>query len=185
MAKNKDFRKEKPENNVFGAAILAEKEKEKAQSDKRNKFITTALGNEFRIERWSHGDCFDRLPTVANLLYVPTAVVMAEDQLSTGDVDYSMMVSLLFQRVQEVEFTEWMKDLLDQTYVVGQDTPVDFEESFESTLEVIEVVQAVLQANFMMDLCVAMQAVTPSLMGAGSLNESLSQQSSVSTSKEQ
>ena len=111
---------------------------------------------------------------------------MAEEQLSTDMVDYSMMVRLLFQRVQEVEFTEWMKDLLDQTYKVGsgEDSPVDLDESFETPLEVIEVVVEVLQANFMMDLCVAMQAVTPSLMQAGNLQENLTKDSQP-TSKEQ
>lgn len=182
---NKDFRKVKPQDNIFGAAVLEQQSKNKAQADKRNKFITTKNGNEFRIERWSHGDCFDRLPTVANLLYVPTAAVMAEEQLSTDEVDYSIMVRLLFQRMQEVEFKEWVIDILDQTYVSGEDTPVDMNESFESPLEVIEVVEAVLQANFMMDLCVAMQAVTPSLMNTGSLQESLSSQDSQETSTEQ
>lgn len=181
---NKNFNKVQPETTAFGAAILEQKSTQKAQADKRNKYITTSKGNEYRIERWSHGDCFDRLPTVANLLYVPTAVVMAEEQLSTDMVDYSMMVRLLFQRVQEVEFTEWMKDLLDQTYKVGEDSPVDLDESFETPLEVIEVVVEVLQANFMMDLCVAMQAVTPSLMQAGNLQENLTKDSQP-TSKEQ
>ena len=184
MAK-RNFNKVQPETTAFGAAILEQKSAQKAQADKRNKYITTSKGNEYRIERWSHGDCFDRLPTVANLLYVPTAAVMAEEQLSTDIVDYSMMVRLLFQRIQEVEFTEWMKDLLDKTYKVGEgDKPVDLDESFETPLEVIEVVVEVLQANFMMDLCVAMQAVTPSLMQAGNLQENLTK-ASQETSKEQ
>lgn len=182
---NKNFNKVQPETTAFGASILEQKSTQKAQADKRNKYITTSKGNEYRIERWSHGDCFDRLPTVANLLYVPTAVVMAEEQLSTDMVDYSMMVRLLFQRIQEVEFTEWMKDLLDQTYKVGsgEEGAVDLDKDFETPLEVIEVVVEVLQANFMMDLCVAMQAVTPSLMQAGNLQENL--QDSQGTSTEQ
>lgn len=183
---NKQFGNQNPEDNVFGSSVLKQTAAKKAEADKRNKSYTSSFKNEFRIERWSHADCFDRLPTIANLLYVPAAVVGMEDQLSTGDVDYSLMPRLLFQRMQEIgEFREFLEDLLDQTYLIGKDTPVNFEESFESPLEIIEVVVEVLRANFMMDLCAAMLAATPSLMDAGALQETLTKQSSPETSTEQ
>ena len=183
---NKQFGNKIPEDNVFANSILKQNEEKKAEADKRNKNYTSSFKNEFRIERWSHADCFDRLPTVANLLYVPAAVIGMEDQLSTGDVDYSLMPRLLFQRLQEIgEFREFLEDLLDQTYLIGEDTPVHFEESFESPMEIIEVVVEVLRANFMMDLCAAMLAATPSLMDAGALQETLTKQSIPETSTKQ
>ena len=189
MSKNKDFRKVKPEDNIFGSKILELQDEKKVEADKRQKIITTTLGNEFRIERWSHGDCFDRLPTVANLLYVPTAVVIEEmkaeaDGILYNDIDVSITPNMLFQRMQEIGFTDWLADCLDQTYVLGEDTPVDFENSFVSTSELLEVVVAVLQANFMMDLCVNMHHMAPILLSTGKLQESLTKASQPTSTKQ-
>lgn len=186
----KDYNKYLSQDNFFAEKLNKVQEKNKAEADKRNKYITTSLGNEFRVERWNHADCFDRLPSVANLLYVPTAVVMedlsAEQQgITFGDVDTSITPRMLFQRMQEVEFTEFLKDCLDQTYKLRAEKPVDFEEDFVSTAELLEVVSEVLQANFMMDLCISMHQMAPILMSTGALQENLTKQPTQETSKPQ
>lgn len=189
---NKDFRKpEIKRDDRIGEAIRQHQESQQQAVDNRKDKVVSVGNKKFIIKRWNNIEAMRKLPTVANLLFVPAAAPMAEAMdFSGSEVEMvpelfsaADMMTVLFDRFQQVHFAEFIVDLLDEVYVYGKDTPVDVIEDFDSPLEIVPVVVEVLQANFMMQLCRDLLAMAPQILQAQEIN--LAMQGSHQTSNEQ
>lgn len=160
-----------PETNPFSK--MNEKLNKESQVNKREKEVEVD-GEKYIIKRWTNTELFQRLPTVANLLFVTTTAPMMEASYATETgieydqdlVDQSQIVALLFSRMQDLDVAAWMRDTLGKVYKQGSSKPVDFDEDFEDPRTAIKVVAEVLQANFMIQLCSDLLNLTPQLMMA-------------------
>ncbi|UUW39702.1 putative coil containing protein I [Vibrio phage VPMCC14] len=196
MKENKDFRKNEvkiEQSSILANALQqAQKQKEQEQQNRKDKTVKVG-GKTYIIKRWKNTDALRRLPTIANLLFVPTAAPMAEalDFSVEGDnklipelFSAADMMTALFARCQDIHFAEFIIDLLDEVYLQGKSEPVDIDEDFDSPVETIPVVVEVLQANFMMQLCQDLLNMTPQLLQAQQINLAMTA-SSTQTSTEQ
>ena len=182
---NKDFRKPEikvEQNNVFAKTIQAAQQ-QKAQEQQNRKDKTVKVGGRtYIIKRWKNTDALRRLPTIANLLFVPTAAPFAEAMDFSGEeqefipelLSAADMMTALFSRCQDIHFADFIVDLLDEVYLQGKDTPVDIDEDFDTVLETIPVVVEVLQANFMMQLCQDLLQMTPHILQTQQINLAMS-----------
>uniref|UniRef100_A0AB39AJ69 Tail assembly chaperone n=1 Tax=Vibrio phage P018-4 TaxID=3229728 RepID=A0AB39AJ69_9CAUD len=188
---NKDFRKPeiKKDDNIGKAIQQYQEQKQQEVGNRKDKVVK--LGNrKFTIKRWSNIEALRKLPTVANLLFVPAAAPMAEAIDFSGEeaemvpelFSAADMMTVLFDRFQQVHFAEFIIDLLDEVYIYGQETPIDVEKDLD-LLEIVPVVVEVLQANFMMQLCRDLLGMTPQILQAQEIN--LAMQASHQTSNEQ
>lgn len=192
---NKDFRKPEikiEQDNVFARTIQAAQQ-QKAQEQQNRKDKTVKVGGRtYIIKRWKNTDALRRLPTIANLLFVPTAAPFAEAMDFSGEeqefipelLSAADMMTALFSRCQDIHFADFIVDLLDEVYLQGKDTPVDIDEDFDTVLETIPVVVEVLQANFMMQLCQDLLQMTPHILQTQQINLAMSN-TSTQTSTEQ
>lgn len=189
--KNKDFRKPeiKKDDNIGKAIQQYQEQKQQEAGNRKDKVIK--VGNKkFTIKRWNNIEALRKLPTVANLLFVPAAAPMAEAIDFSGEeaemvpelFSAADMMTVLFDRFQQVHFAEFIVDLLDEVYIYGQETPIDVEKDLD-LLEIVPVVVEVLQANFMMQLCRDLLGMTPQILQAQEIN--LAMQASHQTSNEQ
>ncbi|ALM62150.1 hypothetical protein [Vibrio phage vB_VibM_10AMN] len=188
---NKDFRKPeiKKDDNI-GKAIQQYQEQKQQESGNRKDKVIKVGNRKFTIKRWSNIEALRKLPTVANLLFVPAAAPMAEAIDFSGEeaemvpelFSAADMMTVLFDRFQQVHFAEFIVDLLDEVYIYGQETPIDVEKDLD-LLEIVPVVVEVLQANFMMQLCRDLLGMTPQILQAQEIN--LAMQASHQTSNEQ
>jgi hypothetical protein len=171
---NKDFSKVKnatEDNNPF--LKINKENKQKAQVNKKEKLVEID-GVKYIIKRWSNTEVFQRLPTIANLLFVPTMAPMSEGTYEADGnteflpelVDKGQIMFLLYSRMQDLNLDDWMKDTIGKVYKEGSTTPVNFDEDFENPLTIVEVVSEVLQANFMIQLCSDLLNLTPQLLEA-------------------
>ncbi|UZV41170.1 hypothetical protein vBVpaMR16F_104 [Vibrio phage vB_VpaM_R16F] len=188
---NKDFRKPeiKKDDNIGRVIQQYQEQKQQEAGNRKDKVIK--VGNrKFTIKRWSNIEALRKLPTVANLLFVPAAAPMAEAIDFSGEeaemvpelFSAADMMTVLFDRFQQVHFAEFIVDLLDEVYIYGQETPIDVEKDLD-LLEIVPVVVEVLQANFMMQLCRDLLGMTPQILQAQEIN--LAMQASHQTSNEQ
>jgi len=158
---NKDFRLNKDTNSSFGKAMQQHQQQQQLESDNRKDKVIDVKGKKYIIKRWSISEALRKLPMVANLLFVPAAAPMMEAATLAGDepelsaelFNAADLVTVLYDRMMQVGFAEFIADLLDEVYVRGKDVPVDIDEDFDSVLDIVPVVLEVLQANFMMQLC--------------------------------
>lgn len=192
---NKDFRKPEikiDQDNVFARTIQAAQQ-QKAQEQQNRKDKTVKVGGKtYIIKRWKNTDALRRLPTIANLLFVPTAAPFAEAMDFSGEeqefipelLSAADMMTALFSRCQDIHFADFIVDLLDEVYLQGKDTPVNIDEDFDTVLETIPVVVEVLQANFMMQLCQDLLQMTPHILQTQQINLAMSN-TSTQTSTEQ
>lgn len=167
-------------DNPFARSIQAKKE-EQEQIDTKKEKVVEVKGRKFLIKRWDSIEAMRKLPMVANLLFVPTMAPMMESVIidENGKEEIApelfssadMMVNL-FQRTQDAHWAEFVADMLDQTYIFGEKEPVNIREDL-SPLEIIPVVAEVLQANFMMQLCKDLLAMTPNLLQVKEISQVL------------
>tara|TARA_Y100000588_G_scaffold244854_1_gene259113 strand:- start:43827 stop:44414 length:588 start_codon:yes stop_codon:yes gene_type:complete len=158
---NKDFRINKDTNSAFGKAMQQHQQQQQLESDNRKDKVIDVKGKKYIIKRWSNVEALRKLPMVANLLFVPAAAPMLEAATLAGDepelsaelFNAADLVTVLYDRMMQAGFAEFIADLLDEVYVRGKDVPVDIDEDFDSVLDIVPVVLEVLQANFMMQLC--------------------------------
>jgi len=182
---NKDFRKPEikiEQDNVFARTIQAAQQ-QKAQEQQNRKDKTVKVGDRtYIIKRWKNTDALRRLPTIANLLFVPTAAPFAEAMDFSGEeqefipelLSAADMMTALFSRCQDIHFADFIVDLLDEVYLQGKDEPVNIDEDFDTVLETIPVVVEVLQANFMMQLCQDLLQMTPHILQTQQINLAMS-----------
>lgn len=180
------------QDNPFAEALKRQQQNQPKPEENKKEKVITVNDKKYRIKRWTNTEAMRKLPTVANLLFVPVAAPIAEatDLGENGDPEMipelfsaADMMVVLFQRFQEVNLEAFFVDLLDETYIYGKNTPVDFDEDFDSVLEIIPVVVEVLQANFMMQLCRDLFGMTTQSLWIQEIN--LAMTSSTHTSKEQ
>lgn len=158
---NKDYRIQKDTNSALGRAMQQHQQQQQLESDNRKDKVIDVKGKKYIIKRWSNVEALRKLPMVANLLFVPAAAPMMEAATLAGDepelsaelFNAADLVTVLYDRMMQVGFAEFIADLLDEVYVRGKDVPVDIDEDFDSVLDIVPVVLEVLQANFMMQLC--------------------------------
>lgn len=192
---NKDFRKPEikiEQDNVFARTIQAAQQQKAQEQQNRKDKVVKVGGRTYIIKRWKNTDALRRLPTIANLLFVPTAAPFAEAMDFSGEeqefipelLSAADMMTALFSRCQDIHFADFIVDLLDEVYVQGKDTPVDIDEDFDTVLETIPVVVEVLQANFMMQLCQDLLQMTPHILQTQQINLAMSN-TSTQTSTEQ
>ena len=158
---NKDYRIQKDTNSALGRAMQQHQQQQQLESDNRKDKVIDVKGKKYIIKRWSNVEALRKLPMVANLLFVPAAAPMMEAATLAGDepelsselFNAADLVTVLYDRMMQVGFAEFIADLLDEVYVRGKEVPVDIDEDFDSVLDIVPVVLEVLQANFMMQLC--------------------------------
>lgn len=158
---NRDFRINKDTDSAFGKAMQQHQQQQQLESDNRKDKVIDVKGKKYIIKRWSNVEALRKLPMVANLLFVPAAAPMMEAATLAGDepelsaelFNAADLVTVLYDRMMQVGFADFIADLLDEVYVRGKDVPVNINEDFDSVLDIVPVVLEVLQANFMMQLC--------------------------------
>lgn len=172
---NKDFKKQEV---IPELAHLAKQQ----QKEKHNQKQVVVGGKKYVIKKWKHSETLSMLPAFANLLYVPTAA-MAADKGAEEEGIYvenpttaADMVGILFHRLSEIEVVEFIKEMLNQVYVEGSDTPIDIDEDVETPVNLIELMVEVANANFLIGLCQSMYSSTMLMVAAQTMNNNLSTQ---------
>ena len=134
------------------------------------------------IKKWEHTETLSILPAFANLLYVPTAA-MAADKGAEEEGIYvenptsaSDMVGILFHRLAEIEVVDFMKDMLNQVYVKGENTPIDIYKDVVNSVYFLVLFVDVAFVIFLFGLCQAMYSSTMLMVAAQKVNQNLSSQ---------
>jgi len=134
------------------------------------------------IKKWEHTETLAMLPAFANLLYVPTATMAAdkgaeEEGIYVEDpVTPAMMVKILFEELGSIDFVDFMKDMLNQVYVKGENTPIDVNKDVDNPVHLVDLMIEVANVNFLIGLCQSMYSSTMLMVAAQKVNQNLSSQ---------
>jgi len=134
------------------------------------------------IKKWEHTETLSILPAFANLLYVPTAAMAAdkgaeeegiyvENPISPAD-----LVDTLFNRLGQIDFVDFMKDMLNQVYVKGESKPIDVNKDVDNPIHLVDLMIEVANVNFLIGLCQSMYSSTMLMVAAQKVNQNLSSQ---------
>ena len=97
--------------------------------------------------------------------------IYVENPTSASD-----MVGILFHRLAEIAVVDFMKDMLNQVYVKGENTPIDINKDVENPVQLIELMVEVANVNFLIGLCQSMYSSTMLMVAAQKVNQNLSSQ---------
>lgn len=166
---SKDFRKNLPPEAqaIFEKAQAAKTKQNRKQSE------IEVNGTTYVIKKWKNTECIDRIPNFANLIYVPMMGTAIEDEMSESGASPSLMLDMMFRRLQDIDMLEFFKDSLDNTFVKGSDTPVDLDEDFESPTDIITVLEAVFDVNFFVHSCSLLFKLGPQIAGMQELQDKI------------
>jgi len=165
----KDFRNNLPPE---AQAAFAKAQAGKEKINRRQSEVEVG-GATYIIKKWKNSECIERMPNFANLIYVPMMGTAIEEEMSIDGATPSLMLDMMFRRLQDIDMLAFVKDSLDNTFVKGSETPVDLDEDFENPADIITVLEAVFSANFFIPSCNNFFKIGPQIAGMKELQDKI------------
>jgi hypothetical protein len=171
----KDFRKNKPDAELDAIFNKANEKKTKEQLRYKNVEVG---GVKLVIKKWTATERMGQLPSFMNMWYAHTAAMMNQNMVDVSawsqDVEVSSLsaaeLTMAFLgRFQDIDFIGWIKDFCSNVSLESdkEHKTIDIDDTFdldEHPTALIELIQEVAQANFMMRLSQAISSMPDRLL---------------------